>query len=244
MAWAKAYLENELWVSIVHSLELPYPSINKMSLISQSSLSPATEIMAVRSEGFNHQNYLYFVSHITSFPTLQVVVYQSCSTALHLSHYFRPPNSQAHSVWMCWHCFQEHKQFRVILQVKGATLAKPIIWLKFINTTVLRAQEQHHSTPEAKTQPLVQNMLLVMWPQGRKREGNHTLHTGRSLTANVLSPTLEAMRPSIVPYSASLELSLSMWFFCTLRMISTATAEKTINTTTGARITMISVSML
>ncbi|RLV90847.1 hypothetical protein DV515_00014302 [Chloebia gouldiae] len=33
---------------------------------------------------------------------------------------------------------------------KGPTLATPILWLNFINTTVLGAQEQHHSSPEAK----------------------------------------------------------------------------------------------
>lgn len=66
----------------------------------------------------------------------------------------------------------------------------------------------------------------------------------RVLTARVLSPTLEAMRPSMVPYSASREVSLSIllrWMRLNTRM---ATVETTIRMTTGTTTTATSMVTL
>ena len=64
------------------------------------------------------------------------------------------------------------------------------------------------------------------------------------LTASVLSPTLDAMRPSIVPYSASREVSLSIWLWWMRRNTRIAMVERTIRTMMGATMTIANVVTL
>lgn len=65
-----------------------------------------------------------------------------------------------------------------------------------------------------------------------------------SLTASVLSPTLDAMSPSMVPYSASRAVRRSIWLRWIRRKIKMATVERIMRTITGATITMASVVTL
>lgn len=64
------------------------------------------------------------------------------------------------------------------------------------------------------------------------------------LTARVLSPTLDAMRPSIVPYSASRDVSLSIWLLWMRLNTRMAMAERTMRTMIGATMTIASVVTL
>ncbi|TNN84519.1 hypothetical protein EYF80_005219 [Liparis tanakae] len=64
------------------------------------------------------------------------------------------------------------------------------------------------------------------------------------LTARVLSPTLDAMRPSMVPYSASRDVSLSIWLLWMRLNTRMATAERTMRMMMGATMTMASVATL
>lgn len=66
----------------------------------------------------------------------------------------------------------------------------------------------------------------------------------RTLTARVLSPTLEAMSPSMVPYSASREVSLSIWVRWMRLNTSMAAADRTMRTMMGAMTTITSVVVL
>lgn len=64
------------------------------------------------------------------------------------------------------------------------------------------------------------------------------------LTARVLSPTLDAMRPSIVPYSASRDVSLSIWLWWMRLNTRIAMAERTMRAMMGATMTIASVVTL
>lgn len=66
----------------------------------------------------------------------------------------------------------------------------------------------------------------------------------RPLTASVLSPTLEAMRPSMVPYSASRDVSRSIWLRWMHLKTRMATPERTKRMMTGAAMTTASVVTL
>lgn len=139
-----------------------------MSLIPQSSQSPATETTAGRSEGFKHQNSPYFLSHPASH--LQPFSMQHSSSPLPL---FQAPNSQALSVLMCWHCFQEHslEQFS---RSKDLHLPNPSFGE---NSLILQFWEHRNSTTQ------VQNVLLVLWAgEGREGSGSENPQPAQGVT--------------------------------------------------------------
>lgn len=111
-------LKTELWVRIAHFLEL---------LLHQQNVTdiPVISEFCYRDHGSLKAIIVKIICIF--FPALQAVIYQTRSTILHLSHYFRPPNSQVHSVLMCWLCFQNTNSLEWSSRAKGPTLATLLV---------------------------------------------------------------------------------------------------------------------